>query len=187
MDIFRSSDDYEVLVAIVREASAATGMDVNGYVFMRNHFHIVVTPQQTTAVEKAMHAIGFKYARYINNRYKRTGAVFEGRYRSTIIDTERYWYLCMRYVELNPVRAGFVSTPHAYYWSSYATHASGSPDALVTLHPQYLALGRTPRERQECWRRHCADAFQPGELETIRKAVHGGGVLGALVIPDEDI
>jgi putative transposase len=108
-----------------------------------------------------MHAIGFKYARYINNRYKRTGAVFEGRYRSTIIDTERYWYLCMRYVELNPVRAGFVSTPHAYYWSSYTTHASGSPDPLVTLHPQYLALGRTPRERQECWRRHCADAFQP--------------------------
>ncbi len=185
MDIFRSAGDYEVLTAILREASAASGMDINAYVYMRTHFHLLVTPRLPTAVEKAMHAVGFRYARYFNRRYERTGAAFEGRYRCTIIDTERYWYACMRYVELNPVRAGIVAVPQSYYWSSYSRHAFGSPDSLITPHPLYLALGRTPNERQQCWRRHCADGLSSDELGDIRQAVHSGGVLGALVLPEE--
>ena len=185
MDIFRCSDDYEVFFALAREAASATGMDINSYVFMRNHVHMLVTPQHATAVEKAMHAIDTQYAQYMNRRYKRSGAAFDGRYRPAIIDTERYWYACMRYVELNPVRAGIVSDPRSYFWSSYSAHAFGSPDALVTFHPLYLALGPTPNERQECWRRHCGGTPEPAELDTIRQTLRVGGVLGTVVIPEE--
>ena len=185
MDIFRSSDDYVVLAAILANASAITGMDVNAYVFMHNHFHLLVTPQSATAVERAMHRVGGQYARYFNDRYTRTGTAFEGRYRCTVVDTERYWYSCMRYVELNPVRAGFVAHPHAYSWSSYAHHAHGLADPLVTLHPLYLALGRSPNERQQCWQRHCAEGLAEEDLRQLRPVLHAGGILGTLVLPDD--
>ena len=186
MTIFRSEEDYEVLMAILREASPTYGMDINTYVFMRNHFHLLVTPQQPTAVEEAMHYVDCRYAMYFNRRYRRTGTLYEGRYRPTIVDAERYWYSCMRYVELNPVRAGIVSNPQSYYWSSYALHAFGAPDPLVTLHPLYLALGSGPEERQRCWRQQCADGLAIDELDRIREAVRGNGALGALVLSDDE-
>jgi putative transposase len=185
MEIFRSDDDYDVLVALLREAAATSGMDINTYVLMHNHIHLLVTPQRATAVEEAMHDVNGRYAMYFNRRYQRTGTLFEGRYRATIIDTERYWYTCMRYVELNPVRAGIVSDPQSYYWSSYAVHAFGSPDPLVTLHPLYLSLGTDPAERQRCWREHCAGGLEVEELDRVRQAVRSGGVLGALVLGND--
>jgi putative transposase len=181
IEIFRSDDDYEVLIALLREACAKSEMDINTYVLMRNHFHLLVTPRRATAVEEAMHDVAGRYAMYFNRRYQRTGSLFEGRYRATIIDTEVYWYTCMRYVELNPVRAGIVSTPQAYYWSSHAIHAFGAPDPLVTLHPLYLSLGTEPDERQRRWRQHCSRDLEVEELGRIREAVRGG-VLGALVL-----
>jgi putative transposase len=187
MDIFRSDEDYDVWLTLLREASRSRDLDVNAYVAMRNHFHILATPRRKTAVEEVMHLLDFQYARYFNRRYERTGSPFEGRYRPTIIDTERYWYSCMRYVELNPVRAGIVSHPKSYSWSSHAHHAFGTPDPLVTLHPLYLALGLDPADRQRCWREHCAEALGDDELDRIRQSVRSGGILGALVIKDDSI
>ena len=186
MDIFRSPDDYRFLVALLRRASVKHSMQIHAYAFMRNHFHLLVTPDETTTVEKAMHAVNFHYARYFNDRYKRTGGLFEGRYRTTIVDTAAYWYGCMRYVELNPVRAGIVSSPQDSGWTSYAAHAFGVPDPLITPHPLYLMLGDDPARRQECWRRMCAEKPSIDELNEIRSAVHRGGLLGTLVMEEVD-
>ena len=186
MDIFRSDQDYDVWRTLLRETARARELDINAYVAMRNHFHVLATPRRTTAVEEVMHLLDFQYARYFNRRYQRTGRPFEGRYRPMIVDTEFYWYACMRYVELNPVRAGIVSDPKAYSWSSYGVHAFGTPDPLVTLHPLYLALGVDSADRQRCWRQHCANALGAEELDRIRQSIRSGGILGALVIKDDD-
>ena len=111
MEIFRSDDDYDVLVALLREAATTSEMDIHTYVLMHNHFHLLVTPKRATAVEEVMHDVGGQYAMYFNRRYQRTGTLFEGRYRAMIIDTAMYWYTCMRYVELNTAGAGIVSNP----------------------------------------------------------------------------
>src|SRR5688572_329533 len=92
------------------------------------------------------------YVRYFNALYGRTGTLFEGRYRSALVDTESYWFTCMRYVEMNPVRAGICETPGAYRWSSFNTHAHGQPDSVLTAHPLYMALGGTDMARQAAWR-----------------------------------
>jgi putative transposase len=186
MEIFKAQDDYRFLVTLLRRASIKHAMDIHAYAFMRNHFHLLVTPHETTSVERAMHAVNFRYARYFNDRYQRTGGLFEGRYRTTIVDTAAYWYRCMRYVELNPVRAGIASSPRDCGWTSYAAHAFGAPDPLLTPHPLYLMLGDDPARRQECWYRMCDEQPSIEELTEIRAAVHRGGVLGALVLDDVD-
>ena len=137
MDIFRRKDDYEVFAALLRHTLDVVPLELHAYVFMRNHFHLLVTPRELNALERAMHRLDFQYAQYLNGRYERTGAAFEGRYRSTLVDTEQYWYACMRYVELNPVRAGIAADPRGYPWSSYGRHALGEHDPLITPHPLY--------------------------------------------------
>ena len=184
LDIFRTPQDCELFLALVDEAARRHQLDVDAYVLMRTHFHLVVTPRTPTALEKAMHAVDFQYARYFNGHYSRTGALYEGRYRTTVIETDVYWYSCLRYVELNPVRAGVVAQPDDYRWSSYAAHAFGAPDRLVTLHPLYTALGRTPYDQQCAWRTMCGRGLTVDELGRIRTAVHSGGVLGRIVIPE---
>jgi len=93
----------------------------------------------------------------------------------------------MRYVEMNPVRAGIVARPEAYYWTSYAANAHGGPDALITPHPLYVGLATTPPERQRCWRTMCGEGLSPEQLEQVRYAVHRGDPLGAIVIPDANV
>jgi putative transposase len=111
IDIFRSPSDYKVFLSFVRKASLRYRIDVHAYVLMTNHVHLMVTPATATALPRAMQAVGRRYVPYFNERYKRTGSLFEGRYRSLVIDEESYWVTCMRYVELNPVRAGLVDRP----------------------------------------------------------------------------
>ena len=186
MDIFRRKDDYEVFAALLRHTLDVVPLELHAYVFMRNHFHLLVTPRELNALERAMHRLDFQYAQYLNGRYERTGAAFEGRYRSTLVDTEQYWYACMRYVELNPVRAGIAADPRGYPWSSYGRHALGVQDPLITPHPLYLALASSPEGRESAWQAYCAEALPPSELEVLRQAVHLGGVLGKLTVPEEN-
>ena len=185
MDIFHGEADYEVFSTLLRDAATRSGMEIHAYAFMRNHVHLLVTPRRIRSLEKAMHLVGFQYARYFNARYQRTGPIFEGRYRTTVVDPDRYWYACLRYVELNPVRAGIVSTPDAYAWTSYAAHAFNEADALLTPHPLFQALGTEAAERAACWRQACGEGLTNEDLSAIRNAVHRGGVLGTLRIDDE--
>jgi putative transposase len=183
IDIFRSPSDYKVFLSFVREAALRYRIDVHAYVLMTNHVHLMVTPATATALPRAMQAFGRRYVPYFNERYKRSGSLFEGRYRSLVIDEDSYWVTCMRYVELNPVRAGLVDRPETYRWSSYRSHATGTPDAVLTDHYMYTRLGDTAGERCRSWRAICAQCISEAELTEIRGAIHRGHLPDGLVCP----
>ena len=184
--LFHADEDYGFYLGAVKSALRRTNLALHTYVLMTNHAHFIVTPPTRAALPKAMHSIGQRYATYYNQRYARSGGRFDGRYRSTVIDTDTYLYTCMRYVEMNPVRAGIVTAPHLYRWSSHAAHAHGVEDEIVTFHPMYVELGATRSERQAGWRAICEDALPEPELAAVRHAVHFGGSLGPVRLPAED-
>jgi REP element-mobilizing transposase RayT len=159
-DIFRAASDFEALLISLLRASREYELDIHSYTLMTNHFHLVVTPRTANAMSEAMRSASVSYVRYFNRKYIRTGTLFESRYRSFVIDTEEYWFTCMRYVELNPVRAGLVHSCGAYRWSSYAANALGRRDPLITPHQLYLSrrqrrgstatLAQDMRSRPDC-------------------------------------
>jgi putative transposase len=177
-EIFRATRDYAFFLAALRDAALRYELDIHSYTLMTNHFHLVVTPQQATAVSMTMQVAGSRYVGYFNRRYSRTGTLFEGPFKSMFIDSEAYWFTCMRYVELNPVRAGLVSDPAEYRWSSYRWNALGIEDQVIVPHPLYAALGESPARRQCRWREICREAIPPDELFEIRDVVRRGGSLG---------
>jgi putative transposase len=125
-----------------------------------------------------MQSIGRRYVQYINTTYQRTGTLWEGRYRASLIEAESYLLTCYRYIELNPVRAGMVRDPAAYPWSSYRWHALGHPDPVIRDHALYLALGRTGQERHTAYGALCQEQLHASLLREIRAAIHPGRVLG---------
>jgi putative transposase len=176
--IFFCEDDYRFYLASVQHAAAQHAIAVHAYVLMTNHVHLLVTPQQATGIAKLMQSIGRRYVQYINTTYQRTGTLWEGRYRASLVDAERYFFLCARYIELNPVRAAMVAHPATYPWSSYRWHACGKPDPVITDHDLYQALGHTPQERQEAYRGMFHAEITEGVLQEIRTTVHQSRVLG---------
>jgi len=176
-DIFRAEDDYLFFLLVLREASVRHRLEVHSYALMTNHFHIMATPRIATGLSDAMHFVGTTYVGYFNRRYARTGRLFEGPFRSSVIDTDTYWFTCMRYVELNPVRAGLVSDPSEYRWSSYSANALGVHSQLVAPHSLYMALGESAASRQQSWRELCCEAIPQEHLFEIREAVRRGGTL----------
>jgi putative transposase len=178
-DIFREEQDCLYFLLALRDASIRHQLEVHSYALMTNHFHVVGTPRVPTGLSDAMHLVGTKYAGYFNRRYERTGRLFEGPFKSSVIDTETYWFTCMRYVELNPVRAGLVSDPGDYRWSSYRSNALGGQDRLIVPHSLYTSLGESAGGRQQSWRELCREALAPEELFEIREAIRRRGVLGS--------
>lgn len=176
--IFRGASDYEVFIQILRHAVHRYDLQVHAYALMTNHIHLMLTPGTATALPRAMQCVSRRYVQFFNRRYERTGSLWQGRYRMSVIHDERYWLTCMRYVELNPVRAGLAKVPEDYRWSSYRIHAVGEPNALVTPHPLYLALGATADSRREAWRRTCGAAMTPEDLQGIRHSISTGVILG---------
>jgi putative transposase len=176
-DIFRSAKDYAAFLLALRDASIRYQLDVHSYALMTNHFHLVATPRTATGLSDAMQVVGTKYVRYFNRRYTRTGRLFEGPFKASVIETEAYWFTCMRYVELNPVRAGLVTDPAVYRWSSYRSNALGVRDMLIVQHPLYLSLGESEASRQTSWRELCREAIRAEDLFDIRDAIRREGVL----------
>ena len=176
-DIFRDEEDYLFFLLALRDASLRHQLEVHSYALMTNHFHIVATPRVATGLPDAMQVVGTKYVGHFNRRYERTGRLFEGPYRSSVIDTDSYWFTCMRYVELNPVRAGLVSDPSEYRWSSYPANALGVADGLISPHSLYASLGESAACRQEAWRELCREAIPHERLFEIRDAIRRGRTL----------
>ena len=174
VDIFRSEADYECFLTILRAATIKHQTDVHTYVLMTNHVHLIVTPQIQNGLSATMKNVGQTYVRYFNRRYERTGGLFDGRYRSLVIDSDRYWFTCMRYVELNPVRAGIVARPEEYRWSSYGFNGLGKRDDLIVPHGLYLALGNAATVRQQCWGAICREALSAEQLAEVRDLVRHG-------------
>jgi len=178
-DIFRAEKDYASFLAFLLDAANRYHLDVHSYTLMTNHLHVIATPRVEGALSKAMHLLGTRYVGYFNRRYARTGTLFEGPFKSSVIDTERYWFTCMRYVELNPVRAGLVAAPGEYRWSSYRANALGMRDDLILPHAMYQALGESAASRQHNWREICGEAVPSEELFEVRDAIRCGAVLRA--------
>ena len=173
-DIFHAPPDYECFLTIFRAAATKYETDVHTYVLMTNHFHCIVTPRVEGALSRTMKNLEETYAGYFNRRYNRSGGLYQGRFRSFQIDTERYWFTCMRYVELNPIRAGMVARPEDHRWSSHRFHAFGEPNDLIVPHPLYLALGTSASVRHQCWRTICGEALPAQQLAEMRDLVRHG-------------
>ncbi|MDZ7785035.1 MAG: transposase [Halioglobus sp.] len=147
--------------------------------FMTNHVHLLVTPERDLALSKTMQALGRRYVRYFNKTYNRTGTLFEGRFKSCIVQQSDYFLTCLRYIELNPVRAGMVRDPADYVWSSYRANGLGQSMKLWSPHRQYLALGASNAERQKQYRALFDSCIDEDVLTDIRQSVNQGLALGS--------
>jgi putative transposase len=168
-DVFVQREDYSRYLLFLKYVAASHGVAVHAYVLMTNHVHLIVSPPSAEALSKMMQNLGRAYAQTFNERHRRTGGLWEGRYRSTLIADEGYFLTCHRYVELNPVRAAMVGSPQSYRWSSSRFYALGEPDPLVTPHSLYLQLGTTAEERQRAWRDTCGVPLDDNELAEMRE------------------
>ena len=170
--------DYLRYLQDLREAALRYECRVHAYVLMTNHVHLLVTPESVGAIALMMQAVGRRYVRYINDALHRTGTLWEGRYKSCLVDSESYVLACQRYIELNPVRAAMVATASDYRWSSYAANALDRHDPMVAPHSVYLALASDAADRCRQYRDFVAQAIDPGELEAIRLYVQRQRALG---------
>ncbi len=150
--IFIDAPDFERMLALLAEQAQRWGVALHAYVLMNNHFHLLATPATAEALPKMMQAVGRSYVRYFNQRHGRTGTLWEGRYRSTLIESERYLLACMAYIDLNPVRAGMVAQVSDWPWSSHKHYTGLHQDKLVTAHALYWMLGNTPFAREAAYR-----------------------------------
>jgi putative transposase len=175
---FFADDDYALYLDTLAGIAAAEGIAVHAYVLMTNHVHLLATPQTPGGLSTLMKRLGQRYVQTVNRVYRRTGTLWEGRYRSCLVEAERYLLTCQRYIELNPVRAAMVALPQDYRWSSYAGNAGVADDPAVTPHHLYLCLGRDAQERQDAYRRLFTEDIDAQTLERIRDSTNGGFVLG---------
>lgn len=146
---------------------------------MTNHVHLLLTPRAPDGVGLMMKFLGQAYVQYVNRSYQRSGSLWEGRFRSCLVDRENYLLQCHRYIECNPVRAGMVRHAGAYRWSSYRANALGAPDPVVTPHQAVVALGATADERRAAYRGLFEQELGPEVIEEIREVTNGGFVLGS--------
>jgi len=175
---FTSDSDMAAFANWLREAAEKYSVATHAWVFMTNHVHLLVTPGADHAVSKCMQFLGRHYVRYFNYRYGRTGTLFEGRFKSSIIQSNRYLLACYRYIELNPVRAGLVQDPADYVWSSYRSNALGQPAKLWSPHQEYLELGTNKLQRLKAYQQLFSNGLGTELITDIRNALNTGLVLG---------
>lgn len=176
---FASDEDCLFYLNHLTEICAKVGVAVHAYVLMTNHVHLLATPQDAEGASQLMKRLGQRYVQYFNRAYQRTGTLWEGRFRSCVVGEEAYFLGCQRYIEMNPVRAGMVAHPGEYRWSSYGANAQGDASSLIRLHPVYGGLGLTDEKRQFAYRALFRHELDPDLVEEIRRATHGGLVLGS--------
>jgi putative transposase len=172
--VFVDDTDRRQYLAWLHEASSEHGLAVHAYVLMDNHVHLLATPAGDASLSQAMQAVGRRYVRWFNRRHGRSGTLWEGRFRSSLVEADRYLLACQRYIESNPVRAGMVEAPADWPWSSHRHHAGLALDALVKPHPTVWALGNTPFERESAYRRLFDESVSQAEHEWLRASLLAG-------------
>jgi putative transposase len=177
-DIFRTAADYQRMLALLFEHSRAHHVDIHAYVLMGNHLHLLLTPQEDQGLPKMMQALGRSYVQAFNKAHARTGTLWEGRYRSTLIQTERYLLACMVYIDLNPVRAQLVTQPEDYAWSSYGGYTGRRADRLITPHALYWGLGNTPFAREAAYAELVQAGISRDQQGALTDATLSGWALG---------
>ena len=177
--IFFAEDDYRSFSVTLAALADSESVRVHAYVLMTNHVHLLMTPATDRGPAQLIKGLGQRYVQRINRTYRRTGTLFEGRFRSAVIESDGYLLACQRYIELNPVRARLAQTPEDYPWSSYRCNALGATDPVIAPHPLYLDLADEDEARRSRYRGLFADAIPQEMLKGLRDATNGGFVLGS--------
>ncbi|MCW8942349.1 MAG: transposase [Gammaproteobacteria bacterium] len=182
---FACDQDMAYYASLLHQYSTKFSVSLHAWVFMTNHVHLLASPHATDAVSNMMQAIGRRYVRYFNREYRRSGTLWEGRFKSSLVQSETYLLRCQRYIELNPVRAGMVTDPAEYTWSSYQCHALGKRVQMSDPHVEYLSLGKTDSIRQDAYRKLFLAHVDDELIKDIRSAVNKGMALGSERFKDE--
>lgn len=175
---FLDDSDRLRYLQLLREALLYTNCKLHAYVLMDNHLHLLATPPTTGAIARLMQQLGRQYVSQFNIRHRRTGTLWEGRYKSCLVDSESYVLRCHRYIDLNPVRACMVDDPAKFLWSSAAAHCGFRRDALLTAHPAYTTLGTTEAERCTAYQTLLRETLSGDELQAIRTYLQQQRALG---------
>lgn len=184
-DIFMDTSDFQRMLELLETHAKAQGVEVHAYVLMSNHLHLLVTPQQDNALPLMMQALGRSYVMYFNKRHGRSGTLWEGRYRSTLIQSDRYLLACMAYIDLNPVRAGMVAQASDYPWSSHAHYIGTRQDAWLTPHALYWALGNTPFARELAYAELVQAGIETQQQQALTSSTLSGWALGEDAFVDQ--
>jgi len=177
--IFREDEDYVRFLGWLRECARSCRVAIHAYVLMPNHLHLLATPADEDGLGALMQKVGRLYVPWYNAKYGRSGTLFQGRFRASIVDAEQFFLGCVRFIELNPVRSGLVTAPLDYPWSSYAHHAGVRPDGLITDHIKYWGLGNTPFQREAAYIHLVEQGLASDELDAINAAVEKGAPLAS--------
>jgi REP-associated tyrosine transposase len=176
---FFADQDYGYYLQRLGELAVRYACAIHAYVLMTNHVHLLLTPRQPEGASLLMKHLGQRYVQFVNRVYERSGTLWEGRFRSSIVQAEAYLVRCQRYIELNPVRAGMVDSPGAYRWSSFGANALGRRDVLITPHPVFRALGLDDSSRRARYLELFRSELASSELEEIRVSTNAGYALGS--------
>jgi putative transposase len=175
---FFAEDDYRYYLQALDEARQKHGIAVHAYVLMTNHVHLLMTPNTHDGISRLMQSLGRRYVQYINTTYRRSGTLWEGRHKASLVQAEDYLLTCYRYIEMNPVRARMVAHPGDYPWSSYRHHAYGEADRCIQDHDLYYQLDSHPERRRSCYRELFLTDLDKDRLHAIRNAVNFSMPLG---------
>lgn len=176
---FTTNKDFRAYIGWLKEYAKKCEVDVHAWVLMTNHVHLLCTPRKPKAMSALMQSLGRRYVQYFNYSHKRSGTLWEGRFKSCLIQDESYLLEVYRYIELNPVRASMVELPAQYIWSSYQINALGKESELCTPHLSYLQLGKSAAERQRIYRNLFQCRADDSLLNNIRQSLNKGLVLGS--------
>ena len=176
--IFHNDGDRRFFIECLKGTKGKTKSRMYSYCFMSNHVHLLIEPSTEQGLSNMVQSLGRRYVQYINKKYKRTGTLWEGRFKSSLVSKDSYLIACSRYIELNPVRAKMVKHPKDYPWSSYGFRAEGKKDSLLDEDPIYRGLGKTPKERQIRYKEWFKGSISDDELNQIRNATQKGGIFG---------
>ncbi len=176
---FATEADRGLYLAMLEEVTSRVPCRVHAYVLMSNHVHLLLSPMEAEGPSLLMKSLGQRYVQAFNRRHARTGTLWEGRFRSCVVDSEEYLFRCHQYIEMNPVRAGMVSNPREYLWSSHRANAEGEQSRLVTPHSFYLSLGADADRRSARYRDLFLEELSPEDIGRIREATNRGGTLGS--------
>lgn len=176
--IFLDDDDRRQFLQVLREAAAVNRVALHAYVLMDNHIHLLATPAEANGLSALMQSLGRRYVAWFNRRHHRTGTLWDGRYKLSVVDPEASLLICQRYIELNPERTGQVVSATDHPWSSLAHHLGAAPDPLVSSHAAYWSLGNTPFEREAMYRDWLAQGVGAEQAAQVTRALSQSGVLG---------
>ena len=175
---FYVAQDYQFYLDCMRDACERYRVAVHAYVLMTNHVHLLMTPENAEGISRVMQSVGRRYVQYINLEYRRSGTLWEGRHKASLVDAENYLLICMRYIELNPVRANMVEHPADYRWSSYRFNAQTEGSVILSPHLVYLMLDVDAKQRKHAYRTLFRSQMDDQDLHAIREAIQFSVPLG---------